>query len=81
MRPSSWYRKRTRGVDVRLGLPVGGDHQGELAGRVPVQRTLALQHAGQVAEERMPRNGSSPGPGSAHEGMVGRWMCEPVRRR
>ena len=40
------------GVDVLLGRPLGGDHEGELAGRVPVQRPLPLQHAGQVTEER-----------------------------
>ena len=60
------------GVDVRLGLALGGDHQGELAGGVPVQRALALQHAGQIAEERDAAERVLAWTGIAHEGMVGR---------
>ena len=39
------------GVDVGRRLALGGHHQGELAGRVPVHRTLPLQHLGELAEE------------------------------
>ena len=39
-------------VDVGLGRAAGGAELGELAGGVPVQRTLALQRLGQVAEHR-----------------------------
>ena len=41
-----------RRIDVGLGLALRGVAVRELAGRLPLDRPLALQHPGQVAEER-----------------------------
>ena len=40
------------GIDVGLGLALGGVAVGELAGRLPLDRALALQHARQITQER-----------------------------
>ena len=72
MRPSSWYRNRTVGSMFASVAAVGGDHEGELARRVPVQRPLALQHAGEVTEERHAAERVLAWTGIGHQGMVGR---------
>ena len=71
-----------RGVDVRLRHAAGGDRVGELAGRVPRDRALLLDQAGQVAEERHPLEGVV-GPEwiiLRHGGMVCGWLRNPTAR-
>ena len=71
---------RTVRVDVRLRHAVGGDRVGELAGRVPRDRALLLDHPGQVAEERHALE-RVVGPEwiiLRHGGMVCGWRPDPT---
>jgi hypothetical protein len=39
------------GVDVRLGLAVGGDIEGELHGEIPLQRLVGVHETEEVTEQ------------------------------
>ena len=65
-------------VDVGLGGVAGGDRQRQLAGGVPVDRSLLLEQLGQVAEQRhalervvVPEGIAAGGAGVAHLVIVG----------
>ena len=61
MRARSANAMRTAGSTFGLGRAAGGAELGELAGGVPVQRALAGQRLGQVAEHRELANGFENG--------------------
>ncbi|MEZ5251088.1 MAG: hypothetical protein R2713_18270 [Ilumatobacteraceae bacterium] len=66
-----------RRLDVRLaaGRPARRRQGGELAGCVPVERTLPLQRLGEVAEERQVRERVELGIAAGvvcHDGMLRR---------